>query len=91
MTERTTSAEDTQNQHCQCVHTVVDSFLELLLVLRSFDMAGVYTPPCFGDSIPKHEPTTARIDQFYPRIHQRQQSILNIHCSLRNWVNMSLG
>ena len=25
MTERTTSAVDTQNQHCQCVRTVVDS------------------------------------------------------------------
>ena len=25
MSERTTSAEDTQNQHCQCVHTNVDS------------------------------------------------------------------
>ena len=24
MAERTTSAEDTQNQHCQCVHTNVD-------------------------------------------------------------------
>ena len=71
MTERTTSAEDTQNQHCQCVRTVVDSFLELLLVLRSVDMAGVHTPPCFGDPIPKHEHTSARIDQFYTRIHQR--------------------
>ena len=91
MTERTTNAVDTQNQHCQCVRTVVDSFLELLLVLRAVDMAGVHTPPSFGDHIPKHEPTTARIDQFYPRIHQRQQSILNILCSLHNWVNMSLG
>ena len=43
--ERTTGAEDTQNQHYQRVRTVVDSFLELLLVLRSVDMAGVYTPP----------------------------------------------
>ena len=43
MTERTTNAVDTQNQHCQCVRTVVDSFLELLLVLRSVDMAGVHT------------------------------------------------
>ena len=25
MTERTTNAVDTQNQHCQCVRTVVDS------------------------------------------------------------------
>ena len=91
MTERTTNAEDTQNQQCQCVHTVVDSFLELLLVLRSVDMAGVHTPPCFEDPIPKHESTATRIDQFFPRIHQRQQSILNIHCSLHNWVNMSLG
>ena len=48
MKERTTSAEGTQNQHCQCVRTVVDSFLELLLVLRSVDMAGVYTPPFFS-------------------------------------------
>ena len=46
-TERTTSAEDTQNQHYQRVRTVVDSFLELLLVLRSVDMAGVHTPPRF--------------------------------------------
>ena len=91
MTERTTSAEDTQNQHYQCVHTVVDSFLELLLVLRSVNMAGVHTPPCFGDPIPKYELTTAHIDQFYTRIHQRQQSILNIHCSLHNRVNMGLG
>ena len=68
MVERTTSAEDTQNQHCQCVHTNVDSFLELLLVLRSVNMAGVYTPPCFGDSIPQQ----ARIDQYYTRNHQRQ-------------------
>ena len=32
------------------VRTVVDSFLKLLLVLRSVDMAGVYTPPCFETS-----------------------------------------
>ena len=31
----------------QEISTVVDSFLELLLVLRSVDMAGVYTPPRF--------------------------------------------
>ena len=48
--ERTTGAEDTQNQHYQRVRTVVDSFLELLLVLRSVDMAGVYTPPRFETS-----------------------------------------
>ena len=39
-----------QNQHCQRVRTVVDSFLELLLVLRSVDMAGVYTLPRFDTS-----------------------------------------
>ena len=43
--ERTTGAEDTPNQHYQRVHTAVDSFLKLLLVLRSVGMAGVYTPP----------------------------------------------
>ena len=30
MAERTTSAEDTQNQHCQCVHTNVDRILQFL-------------------------------------------------------------
>ena len=45
--ERTTSAEGTQNQHFQRARTVVESFLELLLVLRSVDMAGVYTPTFF--------------------------------------------
>ena len=30
--ERTTGAEDTQNQHYQRVRTVVDSFLKILLV-----------------------------------------------------------
>ena len=34
MTERTTSAEDTQNQHYQCVHTVVDSRFERELLKR---------------------------------------------------------
>ena len=29
MAERTTSAEDTQNQHCQCVHTNVDTRSQL--------------------------------------------------------------
>ena len=29
MAERTTSAEDTQNQHCQCVHTNVDRISHL--------------------------------------------------------------
>ena len=48
--ERTTGAEDTQNQHYQRVRTVVDSFLEQLLVLRSVDMACVYTPPRFETS-----------------------------------------
>ena len=67
MTERTISAEDTQNQHCHCVRTVVDSFLELLLVLRSVNIAGVHTPPCFGDPIPKHEPTTST---YWSILHQ---------------------
>ena len=48
--ERTTGAEDTQNQHYQRLRTVVDSCLKLLLVLRSVDMAGVDTPPRFETS-----------------------------------------
>ena len=43
--KRTTSAEDTQNQHYQRVLTVVDSFPKLLLVLRFTGMVGVHTPP----------------------------------------------
>ena len=43
--ERTTGAEDTQNQHNPRLLTVVDSFPKLLLVWRFTGMAGVYTPP----------------------------------------------
>ena len=43
--KRTTSAEDTQNQHYQWVLTVVNSFPNFLLVLKITGMVGVHTPP----------------------------------------------
>ena len=52
--ERTTSAEDTQNQHYPLVLTVVDSFPKLLLVLRFTGMAGVYAP---RPGLPPHRDT----------------------------------
>ena len=93
MAERTTSAEDTQNQQCQCVHTNVDSFLKLLLVLGSVNMAGVYTPPCFGDSIPKHEPTTSKYRSIPPQ--KLPETIINTEYPLppaqlgqyESWMN----
>ena len=59
--ERTTGAEDTQNQHYQRVRTVVDSFLKLLLALRFTGMAGVYTPPRPG--LPHHIETRTSISK----------------------------
>ena len=39
MTERTTSAEDTQNQHCQCVRTIVDN-IKLNLEMKTITING---------------------------------------------------
>ena len=66
----TTSAEDTQNEHDRRVRTVVDSFLKLLLFLRSVDMAGVYTPPRLETAHRNMDTHQQVLINFFSRIHQ---------------------